>query len=359
MDAVKAKILIVDDEKSNIDILVDLLAKDYKTLVAKSGAQALKRVMVEPPPDLVLLDIMMPEMDGFEVCTELKQNLRTKDIPVIFVTGMDRVEDETRGLEVGAVDFIRKPFNTQVVLARVQTHLHLQQQKRQLMDLNALKNRFLGMAAHDLRNPLSSINGLSDMMLHMPLSKEENTEFITTIHNVSGQMLTLLNDLLDVSVIESGTFELKLQPGDFSALVQSRVRLLQMAAKKKSSTIEMVPGPVPTFAFDTDRMIQVIDNLISNAIKFSPPGSHITVGTGQENDTIFLAVQDEGPGLSEEDKTKLFGTFQKLSAQPTGHEKSTGLGLSIVKKIVDAHGGHIRVESHAGEGAIFTVLLQA
>ncbi|NGZ27323.1 MAG: response regulator, partial [Magnetococcales bacterium] len=138
----RATILIVDDEKSNIDVLVGLLSDDFRTLVAKNGEQALKRAVSDPKPDLILLDIMMPIMDGYEVCQRLKAEKNTSGIPVIFITGRSNVEDETRGLAIGAVDFIRKPFNPNVVLARINTHLALQRQKNRLIELNDLKNKF-------------------------------------------------------------------------------------------------------------------------------------------------------------------------------------------------------------------------
>jgi two-component system sensor histidine kinase/response regulator len=352
-----ARILIVDDESTNIDVLVGLLQGQYRTLVAKSGEQALRRAHASPRPDLILLDIMMPGMDGYEVCQRLKADEETAGIPVIFITGKSRDEDETHGLEVGAVDFIRKPFNPAVALARIQTHIALQRQKSRLLELNATKNKLLGIAAHDLRNPLNSITGLSDLLLQMEFDEEERRYFLQTIHNVANQMLGLINDLLDVSVIESGTFALRLASGDLVELVAERVHLLTFTAEKKGVRLVVDLQPTPAAHFDRARIAQVVDNLLSNAIKFTPLNTVVLVRTGQQGQGVFVQVVDQGPGIPQAEQHKLFGVFEKLSTQPTGQEKSTGLGLSIVKKIVDAHRGAIQVANNPDRGALFTCWL--
>lgn len=353
----KYKILIVDDELFNIESLVGLLKSEFTIMVAKGGEQALRVLQPDSMPDLILLDIIMPEMDGFEVCRRLKGEKATAGIPIIFITGITTPAEEIRGLELGAMDFIRKPFNAHVVLTRVRTHLEFSRQKKHLLELNLLKNKFLGMAAHDLRNPLTSICGLSEMMLHMKLKEEEQLRFLKTIHEVGLQMRSLIDDLLDVSVIESGHFTMNLASGNLGELVQSRVDLFRFAAEKKHITMQIVPHVTPEIRLDEARLGQVVDNLLANAIKFSPPETQVLVRTGQEGGKVWVAVTDQGPGLSVDDQKRLFGAFQKLSARPTGKERSTGLGLSIVKKIIDAHQGEIRVTSEVGAGSTFTVLL--
>ncbi|MEO5339829.1 MAG: hybrid sensor histidine kinase/response regulator [Magnetococcus sp. MYC-9] len=357
MKSETAKILIVDDEASNIDLLVNLLQAEYKLVIAKNGQQALQRVHVQPRPDLILLDIIMPGMDGFEVCQQLQAQAETAGIPVIFITGKDTPQDETRGLEVGAVDFIRKPFHPAVTLARIRTHLALQRQKSRLMELNEMKNRFLGMAAHDLRSPLASIAGISELLLSLSMPDEERQEMTRILSNLATQMLDLINDLLDVSVIESGTFALATQPGNLSTLVAERLQLQRWSAEKKSIRFHSDLQATLTTHFDPARMQQVIDNLLSNAIKFTPPNTTITVRTGHRDSRSFLQVADQGPGIPDGERHRLFGAFQKLGTPPTGQEKGTGLGLSIVKKIMDAHQGEIHVENTPGQGATFTCWL--
>ncbi|MBF0587919.1 MAG: response regulator [Magnetococcales bacterium] len=352
----QTKILVVEDEKSNIDLLVGLLSERFRIKVAKNGRQGLERVRANAP-DLILLDIMLPEMDGFEVCKRLKADPATQQIPIIFITGLDNPEEETRGLEAGAVDFIRKPFNPNVVLARIDTQLELQRQRRDLEALSELKNRFLGMAAHDMRNPLNAICGLSDLMINMEMKSEERTKFITTINNVGNQMLQLINDLLDVTVIESGSFNMERERDDLGALVQERIDILKVTAGLKEVTIEAEIKQTDTARFDRSRMRQVVDNLLGNAIKFSSEGSSITVRAGTEEGKVYFQVVDRGPGIPKEEQGRLFDAFQKLSTRPTAGEKGAGLGLSIVKKIVDAHEGEVRVNSLPGQGSTFSVYL--
>ena len=350
------RILVVDDEPAFTRAVEANLSGLYNVRVENHGARVCD-VVQEFHPDLILLDIMMPGMDGFEVCQRLQKDKATATIPVIFITGQVSAQDETRALALGAVDFIRKPFNPTVASARIHTHLAIQQQKAHLLELNNLKNKFLGMAAHDLRNPLDSIMGLSEIMLSLEMEEHEKRQSTQTIHDVAQQMLVLINDLLDVSVIESGQFAMVLQPGNLAALVEERVHLMQFMAKKKNITIHTTLHPTPGTLFDQERLAQVIDNLISNAIKFAPPNTEITIQTGQQDGHICLQVIDAGPGIPDAEQYRLFGSVQKLSTRPTGREKSTGLGLSIVKKIMDAHEGTIMATNNPDRGATFTCLL--
>ncbi len=357
-------ILVVDDDRFNAKALTRLLESDYRVSSVSGGEQALESVRNESSPDLILLDIMMPGIGGYEVCRLLKDDERTRDIPVIFITAMEDVSDETRGLEMGAVDYIVKPFSPPIVWARVKTQLSLKRsleiqknQNRELMELNEVKNRFLGIAAHDLRNPLISIRGLSELMIKMDLSTEKRSVFLGTINQVSNQMLRLVNDLLDISVIESGRFDLHLKQADLSQLAAERAGLVEEIAREKGIVLVTELPEVASLPMDSDRIGQVIDNLLTNAIKFSNAGTTIRLVTRTVVSGVEVAMEDQGPGIPKEDLGKLFGTFQKLSVQPTGGEKSTGLGLSIVKKIVEAHQGEIRVASKVGSGSTFTVSL--
>jgi len=227
--------------------------------------------------------------------------------------------------------------------------------ERKLVELNQLKNKFLGMAAHDLRNPLTSIRGFSEILLSEATGQltDEQKDFLTIINSASNEMLHIVNDLLDVSVIESGKIDLNLKLYSARKLLEERIRLRQITAEKKQIKIDAAYDDVPDFCFDTNRIAQVIDNLLSNAIKFSPIGASVIVSLKQVDDKLQIAIGDKGPGISPDDQKKLFGTFQKLSAQPTAGEKSTGLGLAIVKKIVEAHGGEVWAESEPGSGSIF------
>ncbi len=230
--------------------------------------------------------------------------------------------------------------------------------EQKLVELNDLKNKFLGIAAHDLRNPLTSIRGFCEILLEDEDSlSEDQKEMLDIIHEESESMLTLVNDLLDVSVIESGKLQLQLNKGSIKKLIEERIRLSKMVAKKKNIKLNYSLSDIPDVLFDTNRFAQVIDNLIGNAVKFSPSGTKIFITLKREKNMAKVSIQDEGPGISKEDQAKLFGEFQKLTARPTGGEKSTGLGLAIVKKIIEAHKGIISADSILGEGTTFTVLL--
>jgi two-component system, sensor histidine kinase and response regulator len=231
--------------------------------------------------------------------------------------------------------------------------------EKKLVELNQLKNKFLGIAAHDLRNPLGAIQGFSDILLDQDIGQlnEDQQECLSVINSASRSMLELVNELLDVAVIESGNLNLKLRSGSLKKLLTERIRQINIVAQKKQISLCAELAENPEALFDENRIGQVIDNLVSNAIKFSNSGTSIYIGLRQEGNIARISVRDEGPGISPNDQLKLFGEFQKLSARPTGEEKSTGLGLAIVKRIIEAHHGEIEVESKLGEGSTFSFTL--
>ncbi|PCI39422.1 MAG: hypothetical protein COB46_08895 [Rhodospirillaceae bacterium] len=232
-------------------------------------------------------------------------------------------------------------------------------QQLELIALNEMKNKFVGMAAHDLRNPAALVNGFSDVLLSDPdMDGEERAELLGIIHEVSESMLKLLGDLLDVSAIESGKLSLEPASGRLDQMVEKRVGLLRNIADQKniSITLDCVPT---TAVFDTDRLAQVVDNLVGNAIKFSESNTEITVSVSSTPQHTFIKVADQGLGIPAAEIDKVFGTFERLSVKPTGGEKSHGLGMAIVKKIVTAHKGQVSLESTVGKGTTFTVQLPA
>ncbi|MFC1726867.1 sensor histidine kinase [candidate division KSB1 bacterium] len=229
------------------------------------------------------------------------------------------------------------------------------QAERKLAELNRLKNKFLGIAAHDLRNPLASIISFSEIIRDEETGpvNEEQKEFLDLINKSGIQMLNLVNELLDVAVIESGELRIDSQVHSIKELLEERFKINSNIAAKKNIKLHTSFNEIPELRFDRDKIAQVIDNLTSNAVKFSPPDTNIYLSLKFEKDKAVVSVRDEGPGISEEDRKKLFGEFQKLSARPTGGEKSTGLGLAIVKKIIEAHKGKIWVESKLNKGTCF------
>ena len=261
-------------------------------------------------------------------------------------------------LVVGGITILywNRSLKTQV-LKRTQ---EISDKNIELNELNELKNKFLGMAAHDLRNPLTSVMGFSDLILEMDdLEEEERKNYLVIISQVSREMLGLLNNLLDVSTIESGKFDIVLKSGNLKEVIESRVKLFSLSAKGKEIEITTALENVHDVEFDKERLSQVLDNLISNAIKFSNPGTTIHISLERINDKVSFHVRDQGPGIPQEDVGKIFGSFEKLDNKPTAGEKSTGLGMAIVKKIIDGHKGQISIESELGKGTEFTVSLFA
>jgi signal transduction histidine kinase len=220
--------------------------------------------------------------------------------------------------------------------------------------------KFLGMAAHDMRNPLSAIRGLSDMMIDEETSEfsEDQMEMMKAIYNASNDMLYLVNDLLDISVIDSGELTLEMKPGDLIQLIKDTIRLDQITADRKGIKIESQFDPIPeTLVFDHRKLKQVVDNLISNAIKFSPPDSTINVRILGANGDLGILVKDQGPGIPEDERDNVFKTFGKTSVRPTGGESSTGLGMAICNRIIIAHGGTISIDCPSEGGSEFLVSL--
>lgn len=366
-DLIGRKILIVDDDRLNIRILSGILkTQGYVLAEADSGEHGLERY-AEFHPDLVLLDVVMPGINGFEACRTLKRLYGDDCAPVIFITAKDTPDDIVEGLTAGGVDYLPKPFQAKEVLARIRTHLRGQmlaeQQKslvEQLSKANAAKNRFLGMAAHDLRNPLASIRGLAEFLRDGVVGDltPDQLDLINTIHAASQSMLSLVNELLDVATIESGELKIAPEPHNLSDLVEKSVYLANIDATKKKTHIVFAPRTAnPKVSLDAAKMQQVLDNLLSNAVKYSPPGSTITVELHFTATHCSLGVKDQGPGIPDDERDQLFKDFGRLSVKPTGGEKSTGLGLAICRKIVEAHGGSIVAENLPAGGCEFRVTL--
>ena len=354
----KSRVLVVDDISKNLQVVGTMLRNEgYQVMPATSGAQALERAQAQPP-DLILLDLMMPEMDGLEVCRRLKADPATRQIPIIFLTASNEMEHLVKGFEAGAVDYITKPFNAPELLARVRTHLELKLARERLREMNDEKNEFMGIAAHDLRNPLSAIKGYSEMMIEdaQALQHRELEENGRRVLETAVRMAEMVQNLLDANRIERGEMQLHLAPMDLAAAVAAVLETQRPRAVAKQQALhwQNEAGPVPVLA-DASVLTQVVENLVSNAIKYSPPGKTIFVQLNRFAETARCEVRDEGPGLSAEDQKKLFGKFARLSAKPTGGENSTGLGLSIVKKMVEAMNGKVWCESEPGHGAKFIV----
>ena len=305
----KSRILVVDDISKNLQVVGTILRNEgYHVMPATSGLQALERVSAQPP-DLILLDLMMPEMDGLEVCSRLKAEPLTRQIPVIFLTASNEMEHLMKGFEAGAVDYITKPFNAPELLARVRTHLELKHARERLREMNEEKNEFMGIAAHDLRNPLSAIQGYAEMIIEdaQSLAHRDLEGNGQRIREAAKRMTEMVQNFLDANRIERGELKLNMAISDLSPLLQSVLETQSPHATAKGQMIQLELPPTPTLALaDVSITLQVFENLVSNAVKYSPPGKKIFVRLKAEAGVVRFEVEDQGPGLSKEDQKKLF-----------------------------------------------------
>ena len=363
------KILIIDDKPENLYSLETMLATEGRIIVkALSGQEALK-LAFEEDFSLILLDVQMPEMDGFEVAQMLKSTRRTRKIPIVFVTAISKEKKYIlQGFEDGAIDYLFKPLDVEVTRAKVDTLLQFfhQQQELEIMNnslatLNEQKNYFLGMASHDLRNPIGNIITLAQFVdSDAENLSDEQRSFLAAIIDSGQYMLKLLNDLLDISKIESGKMELQLKDIDLAQLVHTIISDNTFTAQKKNITLQYsIPENLPAVSADAGQMRQAMNNLVSNAIKFSMPGTMVEIIIENKDEMIVISIQDHGQGIPSAEIDKLFKPFQKTSVTATAGEKSTGLGLTITKKVIEAHKGSIWVTSEVGKGSIFSFSLPA
>lgn len=367
LDLKNSRILLVDDDRLNLRILAGILKLEgYQIGEASSGEAALE-IYESFKPDLVLMDVLMPGINGFETCRELKRRHPEDAAPVIFITAKSESDDIVEGLAAGGVDYLPKPIRPKEALARIRSHLSLrillEEQKclvDQLSKANTAKNRFLGMAAHDLRNPLASIRGMTEFLLDGTVGElsTDQKDLAQSIHEASQGMLVLVNELLDVATIEAGELKVHLEKKSLHEVVKKSVSLSNIESAKKGTRVLLDSNcRAMDLEIDAAKIRQVADNLISNAVKYSPPGSTVTVCLRDEGAQVSLSVQDQGPGIPANEYDKLFKDFSRLSVMPTGGEKSTGLGLAICRKIVEAHHGQIEAKNQPEGGCVFRVTL--
>lgn len=363
----KPHILIVDDILKNLQVLGSILIEaNYEISMASNGFQALK-LLEKTTPDLVLLDILMPDIDGYEVCQRVKTNPKYSELPIVFLTAKTETQDIVKGFQLGGIDYITKPFKKEELLFRIKTHLDLKfsreliiKQNEELLRLNREKNEFLGIAAHDLKNPLVGIKGIIDTLTKNfnAFEKNEVMDFLELVQKSTTFMFQIITDLLDVNAIEEGMVKFNLTNFDAVQMLKFIISDFEKIAMAKDIKIHLVDdGSIANICSDPVKTKQIFDNIISNAIKFSPFHKNIWVNclVNQDADSFRVEVKDEGPGLSEEDKKKLFSKFAKLTPRPTNQEHSTGLGLSIVKKLIEGLHGKIWCESELNSGSSFFI----
>ncbi len=376
-------ILVVDDEEKNrlaISAVLRHAPEPYLVITAPNGLVGCKMAEAQKP-NLIIMDWVMPEMSGLEALMVLKERETTHDIPVIMLTGLGSSKHVEYALNAGAADYLRIPVDKTELLARVRaaialaesySHIkeqseRLEEQNHELLALNQEKNEFLGIAAHDLKNPLNNIRDLARIIEQefQTMPPEEVQDFARLIGQSANKMFELVRNLLDVNAIEQGGIKPHLVDFDIREIVNRVVESYTQRAMTKGITLNFTIPDEPIVSFADENLTeQIIENLISNAVKYSPFGKKVTIeiSTTQQSvasnqQLLTVLIRDEGPGISADDQTKLFGKFARLTAQPTGGEHSTGLGLSIVKQLAEVMKGKVWCESVLGEGATFFVQL--
>ena len=364
-------VLVVDDSPDIREYVAQCLKSRYRVVTATDGAKGLEMARIVRP-NLVVSDVMMPNMTGFEMTRALRENDVTKQIPVVLVTSKATPEDKIEGLEAGANDYVAKPFSARELLARVENLLRVQEQKSSLERLNSdllasntalrqaseMKSQLLSIASHDMKNPLTAIREFA-RILREESDQTHQLELLDMIFDSSNDMLALISQLLDSAALEGGNLEVAREQTDLVDLAERVVERNVRMADRKGQVIHMTMDDAEACAISVDgeRIREAMDNLISNAIKYSPLKSNIYVSMSRQRGEVVFSVRDEGPGLTDEDHSRVFGKFRKLSARPTGGETSTGLGLSIVKQIIELHGGRVFAEGEPGKGSTFTFVV--
>ncbi|MCP4403471.1 MAG: hybrid sensor histidine kinase/response regulator [bacterium] len=396
-------IFIVDDTPANLGVLFDHLeAVGFKVLVDTNGESALNAIP-QVQPAIILLDIMMPGIDGFETCRRLKLSEATREIPVIFMTALTDTVDKVKGLKIGAVDYITKPFQGEEVVARLKVHLtirklrqelqeqntvletyaalveeknrelhekniqldetnaELDEKNRQLQESNAGKDKFFSIIAHDLRGPVSSLDDMTRLLSGNLESygPDKLREFIRIEQKATTNLAKLLENLLTWSRMQRGMLEYHPQQILLGNTILRNIDLFSAMANQKDLTLRnSVPDDVSVYG-DLKMVDTIVRNLIANALKFTHPGGSINVSARHHEARVEISVTDTGIGISAENTPKLFRIDTRFKHLGTAREKGTGLGLILCKEFVERHHGEIWLESEVGKGTTFTFTLPA
>lgn len=352
-----SSILIVDDVIDNLRILGTILQKEkYQVIAATNGQEALDMAK-EYTPDLILLDIMMPGMDGYQVAETLKSSPTTLEIPIIFLTAKTEEVDIIKGFDAGGVDYIKKPFNFKELVSRVRTHLDLKHTKEQLLNIITHKNKMFSIIAHDLRGPISTFRDGIKLILDNTIDEADKEPFLSELFSSAGNTYELLENLLFWS--RSQMNELKIKPERFniSNVVSKTIQVLKSISNGKIISIH--ENLIHAFVYaDKDMVTTTIRNLISNAIKFTPKEGDIYVDISAVGDSfIKISIRDTGIGMSEDIQSKIFSQGETVSTKGTNKEKGSGLGLKLCKEFIERNGGTIAAESTKGEGSTFSITI--
>jgi signal transduction histidine kinase len=379
----RASILLVDDHPANLLTLEAVLEPlGYELVRAQSGEEAL-RCLLRQDFALILMDVRMPDMDGFQTVALIKERPKMMDVPIIFVSASAReAQDISRGYQYGAVDYLTKPFDPDLLRAKVSVlvALHLQAeriavQREQLMErrlelqvqqahraaaekASKMKDQFLAMISHELRAPLNAIMGWTELLAKFDLDEERMRRAIATIQRNAEAQKRLVDDLIDISTMLTGKFRLRLEAVDLAEVVQSALDDARPAAEKKR--IELVSNleAVERVQSDAARLQQILGNLLNNAIKFVPEGGKVMVNLRRAGERVEIEVADTGIGIALENLSRVFERFWQAERPAAMESAGLGLGLAIADQLARLHGGEIRADSPGiGRGASFTLSL--
>jgi K+-sensing histidine kinase KdpD len=354
-----ANVLVVDDIVDNIRLLTGILEQSgYEVRPATSGAQALQAAENDAP-DLVLLDVNMPEMDGYEVCRRLKASAALRDVPVIFLTALSDIADKIKAFEVGGVDYITKPFHIEEVQVRVKTQLALRNANlmlaksySRLQELEQRRDELVHMVVHDMRSPLTILTG------HLSFVEEESDKLspdaagdLRAAIQGAQTLARMANDLLDVSRLEEGKLPLRLAEHDLGELAAT-VRE-SLVSFERGRAVELDVKMPAVVVCDAKLVQRILENLLSNAIKHAPAGSATRISVAGQSECVRVTVSDQGPGVPAEARQKIFQKFGVVAARQENRYHSAGLGLAFCKLAVEAHGGAIGVEPGEPKGSAF------
>ncbi|MBF0452177.1 MAG: response regulator [Candidatus Magnetomorum sp.] len=352
-------IIIVDDTPKNLQILGTVLRQEGYSVLAITDSRQAFSTIEKRQPDLILLDIMMPHLDGYAVCLLLKSNPATKNIPVIFLTAKTEKEDLIKGFNVGAVDYLTKPFNSDELLLRVRTQLQLQEAIKTATQANAVKSIFLANMSHDIRSPMNAIMGVLALMQNSDLTPQQKN-YINIAKKAGTSLLCLVNDILDISKIEAGQLELNHVKFDLQEIIDDMVEIYSIDAYKKGLDFaSIIDVEVLTQLIgDPERFKQIVINLLSNAIKFTLQGEvviHVKkMEESRDKIQLCVSVRDSGKGISKDQISKLFKSYSQANATISREFGGTGLGLAISKQLIDMMDGTIHVQSEEKKGSIFS-----
>ncbi len=345
----KKQILIVEDENDCAELLCYHLKKEnYQTVIARNGKEAIDAVQCQTP-DAILLDVMMPELNGWEVCRILRESSKGKSLPIIMITALSDEEARIKGLSLGADDHVSKPYSMKELLLKIRKHIDRQQTFKQLKAREQEQDTILRYMVHELRNSLNVIGGFSSVALR----KSGPNKYLRTINTATSHAESLLNDASLLSRLETGGEQLSLGPVNIGLLVEEAADLFYEAANRKNIEIVIVKNTALLVRGNETAIRQILINLISNAVKYNREGGKVLISCHDRSESVDIAIKDEGDGIGSDDLGRIFEKFYR-TVQGKLHN-GAGLGLYIVKHLAEAMGGKVMVASQPGMGSSFTV----